>query len=426
MTDDTKKPPRKRKPKGPLPDELIDQLLSELQSKDAHSVLGESGLAGRLKKQLAERMLAAELSYHLDSESAAASDTAVKPGNHRNGTSAKTVITPNGALPLDIPRDRLATFEPQLIAKHQRRLPGFDDHVIGMYARGMTVREIQGHLLEIYGLEVSPQLISTITDEVMDEVAQWQARPLGALYPIVYFDALRLKIRDEGTVKNKAVYLALGIDATGRKDVLGLWIEQTEGAKFWLKVFTDLKQRGIVDILIAVVDGLRGFPEAIEAVFPQTQIQTCIVHLIRNSLNFVGWKDRKPLAGELKAIYQAANADAAAAALEAFAQGPSGKKWPPIAQAWRRQWTQVIPFFAYPAAVRRIIYTTNAIESLHMRLRKIVKNRGHFPSDEAATKLLFLALRNLAKNWNMPQRTWREAANQFAIVFGERFTASMI
>ena len=426
MTDDIKKSTRKRKPKGPLPDELIDQLLSELKSKDAQSILGESGLAGRLKKQLAERMLAAELSHHLDSEAAAAGENAVNSGNHRNGSSAKTVITPNGALPLDIPRDRLSTFEPQLVVNPQRRLPGFDDHVIGMYARGMTVREIQGHLLEIYGLEVSPQLISTITDEVLDEVAQWQARPLDALYPIVYFDALRLKIRDEGAVKNKAVYLALGIDVTGRKDVLGLWIEQTEGAKFWLKVFTDLKQRGIADILIAVVDGLRGFPEAIEAVFPRTQIQTCIVHLIRNSLNFVAWKDRKSLAGELKAIYQAANADAAEAALSAFEQGPSGKKWPPIAQAWRRQWTQVIPFFAYPAAVRRIIYTTNAIESLHMRLRKIVKNRGHFPSNEAATKLLFLALRNLSKDWNMPQRTWKEAANQFAIVFGERFTAAMI
>jgi transposase-like protein len=261
---------------------------------------------------------------------------------------------------------------------------------------------------------------------MMDEVAQWQARALDALYPIVYFDALRLKIRDEGTVKNKAVYLALGIDATGRKDVLGLWIEQTEGAKFWLKVFNDLKQRGVSDILIAVVDGPRGFPEAIEAVFPQTQIQTCIVHLIRNSLNFVGWKDRKALVAELKSIYQAHHAQAAEAALSAFEQGPWGKKFPPIAQAWRRQWTQVIPFFAYPPEVRRIIYTTNAIESLHMRLRKIVKNRGHFPSDEAATKLLFLALRNLSKDWSMPQRTWKQAANQFAIVFGDRFTVSLL
>jgi transposase-like protein len=291
-----------------------------------------------------------------------------------------------------------------------------------MYARGMSVREIQGHLLELYGLEVSPQLISTITDEVMVEVTEWQARPLEGLYPIVYFDALRLKIRDEGTVRNKAVYLALGIDATGRKDVLGLWIEHTEGAKFWLKVFSDLKNRGVTDILIAVVDGLKGFPEAIEALFPQTQIQTCIVHLIRNSLDYVGWKDRKALAAALKAIYQAPNAQAAEAALEAFEHGPWGQKCPPIAQAWRRQWAQVIPFFTYAPEVRKIIYTTNAIESLHMRLRKIAKNRGHFPSDEAATKLLFLALRNITKKWTMPLHTWRQAANQFAIVFGERFT----
>ena len=419
MTDTTKKA-RERKAKGPFSDELLDQLLAQASGQDAESLLGESGLIGQLKKQLAERMLAAELSHHLSSEA-----TEEGSGNHRNGTSPKTVLTPNGALALNIPRDRLATFEPQLVAKYQRRLPGFDDQVIGMYARGMTVREIQGHLAELYGLEVSPELISTITDEVMAEVAEWQARSLDTLYPIVYFDALRLKIRDEGTVKNKAVYLALGIDATGRKDVLGLWIEQTEGAKFWLKVFNDLKQRGVADILIAVVDGLRGFPEAIEAVFPQTQIQTCIVHLIRTSLNYVGWKDRKALAAELKAIYQAVNAAAAEAALTEFEQGPWGRKCPPIAQAWWRQWTQVIPFFAYPSEVRKIIYTTNAIESLHMRLRKIVKNRGHFPSDEAATKLLFLALRNIVKDWKMPPRTWKEAANQFAIVFGERFTASL-
>ena len=409
---------RKLKTKGAFSDELLDELLSHIEGTDAESLLGESGLVGQLKKQLAERMLSAELDHHLSSE--AQGEEA--PGNHRNGSSAKTVITPEGPLPLDIPRDRHSTFDPVLVAKHQRRLPGFNDRVISMYARGMPVREIQAHLQEIYGLAVSPELISTITDEVMAEVAEWQSRALEAMYPIVYFDALRLKIRDEGTVKNKAVYLALGIDATGRKDVLGLWIEQTAGAKFWMKVFTDLKQRGVADILIAVVDGLRGFPEAIEAVFPKTQIQTCIVHLIRNSLNYVAWKDRKALAEALKSIYQATNAEAAEAALTAFEQGPWGRKCPPIAQAWRRQWPQVIPFFAYPAEVRRIIYTTNAIESLHMRVRKIVKNRGHFPSDEAATKLLFLALRNIAKKWNMPQRTWKEAANQFAIVFGDRFT----
>lgn len=419
MTETTKKP-RKRKPQGPFSNELLDQLLAQVSGKDAESLLGESGLIGQLKKQLAERMLSAELSQHLAVEAADE-----KMGNHRNGSSSKTVLTPSGTLDLNIPRDRLATFAPQLVAKYQRRLPKFDDHVIGMYARGMTVREIQGHLTELYGLEVSPDLISTITDEVMAEATEWQSRPLDAMYPIVYFDALRLKIRDEGTVKNKAVYLALGIDATGRKDVLGLWIEQTEGAKFWLKVFNDLKQRGVADILIAVVDGLRGFPEAIEAVFPQTQIQTCIVHLIRTSLNYVGWKDRKALAAELKFIYQAVNSDAAAVALAEFEQSIWGQKYPPIAQAWRRQWTQVIPFFAYPPEVRKIIYTTNAIESLNMQLRKIVKNRGHFPNDEAATKLLYLALRNIVKDWKMPPRTWKEAANQFAIMFDQRFTAAL-
>ena len=411
-----------RKPKSPFSDELIDQLLTHAEGADAESLLGASGLVGQLKKRIAERMLAAELKQHLAEEEA---QTEEPTGNYRNGTTPKTVITPEGPVQLDIPRDRLATFEPQLVAKYQRRLPRFDQNVIGLYARGMTVREIQGHLGELYGMDVSPELISTVTDEVMAEVAEWQARPLEAIYPIVYFDALRLKIRDEGTVKNKAVYLALGVDATGRKDVLGLWIEQTEGAKFWLKVFNDLKHRGVADVLIAVVDGLRGFPEAIEAVFPQAHIQTCIVHLLRNSMAYASWQERKPLSAALKAIYQAPHADAAAAALDEFERGPWGRKFPTIVQAWRRQWTQVIPFFAYPDEVRRIIYTTNAIESLHMQLRKIVKNRGHFPSDEAATKLLFLALRNIIKDWKMPPRTWKLAANQFAIIFGERFTAAL-
>lgn len=413
----TKKP---KKPKTPdlIPVELIDQLLAQVQNKDAESILGESGLAGQLKKMLAERMLAAELSRHLASEGEDSE-------NHRNGSSAKTVLTPAGELRLNIPRDRLTTFEPKLVAKHQRRMPGFDDHVIGMYARGMSVREIQGHLLELYGTEVSPDLISTITDEVLEEVAQWQQRPLEAMYPIVYFDALRLKIRDEGTVKNKAVYLALGVRADGRKEVLGLWIEQTEGAKFWLKVFNELKNRGLDDVLIAVVDGLRGFPEAIEAVYPQAQIQTCVVHLIRNSLNFASWKDRKPLAAALKSIYQAASSDAAAKALQEFAESDWGKKFPTVAAMWQRQWEQVIPFFAYPPEVRRIIYTTNAIESMHMQLRKIVKNRGHFPSDDAASKLLYLALRNIEKDWKMPPIIWKQAANQFAIMFGERFTNAL-
>jgi transposase-like protein len=412
--------PKKAKAPKFFPDELIDQLLAQVQNKDAESILGESGLAGQLKKQLAERMLAAELNHHLASEAKQG-----KRGNHRNGSSPKTVITPAGELDLSIPRDRLATFEPQLVAKYQRRLPGFDDHVISMYARGMTVREIRGHLLQLYGLTVSPDLISTITDEVLAEVEQWQQRPLEAMYPIVYFDALRLKIRDEAAVRNKAVYLALGIRADGRKEVLGLWIEQTEGAKFWLKVFNELKNRGLDDILLAVVDGLRGFPEAIEAVYPQAHIQTCIVHLIRNSLNLASWKDRKALAAALKPIYQAATVEAAAAALEAFAQSEWGQKFPTVVTMWQRQWEQVIPFFAYPPAVRKIIYTTNAIESMHMQLRKIVKNRGHFPSDEAASKLLYLALRNIEKDWKMPPIMWKQAANQFAILYGERFTNAL-
>ena len=414
---------RQRKPKGPFSDELLDQILSQLKGHDAESLLGQSGLVAQLKKQLAERMLSAELGHHLQQEREHAEDGDAP--NYRNGSTAKTVLTPEGSLALQIPRDRQATFDPVLVGKHQRRLPGFDDHVIGMYARGMSVREIQAHLLQIYGHEVSPALISTITDEVMAEAQEWQTRALEPMYPVVFFDALHLKIRDEGTVKNKAVYLALGVDASGRKDVLGLWIEQTEGAKFWLKVFNDLKTRGTQDILICVVDGLRGFPEAIEAVFPQAMIQTCIVHLIRNSLNYVAWKDRKALAGQLKPVYEAVSAEAAEAALGAFEQSPLGIRCPPIAQAWRRQWAQVIPFFAFPPEVRKLIYTTNAIESLHMRLRKIVKNRGHFPSDEAATKLLFLALRNITKDWTMPPRTWKEASNQFAIIFGERFTLSV-
>lgn len=423
MTEAMSTTKKTRTPKAPqlFSDELIDQLLVQVQDRDAQSILGESGLAGQLKKRLAERMLAAELNHHLDNEAALG-----KNGNHRNGTSRKTVTTPEGeALELAIPRDRQATFEPQLVGKYQRRLPGFDERVISMYARGMSVREITGHLQEIYGLEVSPDLISTITDEVISEVEQWQQRPLEAMYPIVYFDALRLKIRDEGTVKNKAVYLALGIRADGRKEVLGLWIEQTEGAKFWLKVFNELKNRGLADILIAVVDGLRGFPEAIEAVYPEAQIQTCIVHLIRNSLNLASWKDRKALATALKPIYQAATADAAATALQAFAQSDWGEKFPTVVAMWQRQWEQVIPFFAYPPQVRKIIYTTNAIESMHMQLRKIVKNRGHFPSDEAASKLLYLALRNIEKDWKMPPITWKQAVNQFAILFGQRFTNAL-
>jgi len=292
-----------------------------------------------------------------------------------------------------------------------------------MYARGMTVREVQGYLKEMYAVEVSPDFISQVTEAVMAEVLEWQSRPLERLYPVVFFDALRVKIRDEGVVRNKAIYLALGVLPDGTRDVLGLWIEQTEGAKFWMKVVNDLKSRGVEDILIAVVDGLKGFPEAIGAIFPATTIQTCIVHLIRNSLDFASWKDRKAVAAALKAIYQAPSEAAARAALDAFATSPWGEKYPPIAPLWRRAWEQVIPFFAFPPEVRRVIYTTNAIESLHMRLRKIIKTRGHFPSDEAALKLLWLALRNITADWGRAAKEWKTAMNQFAILYAERFTA---
>ncbi len=397
----------------------LDKLLEGVDPQNPQAMFSDAGLFGQLKKALAERMLQAELTHHLAQQRQAPEPTR----NHKNGSSKKSVLAAEAKLDLMIPRDRDGSFEPQLIAKHQRRLPGFDDRVISLYARGLPVREIQGHLTELYGLAVSPDLISTITGEVMEEVTEWQNRPLEPMYPLVFFDALRVKIRDEGTVKNKAVYLALGIRPDGTKEILGIWIEQTEGAKFWLRVITELKNRGLEDILVAVVDGLKGFPEAINAVFAQTQIQTCIVHLIRNSLDFVGWKDRKLVAAELKAIYRATTETEALQALESFAAGPWGLKYPPIVAMWRRQWQEVIPFFAYPLAVRRIMYTTNAIESLNMQIRKVIKNRGHFPNDDAATKLIWLALRNITKDWKMPPVTWRAAKTQFAILFAERFTA---
>jgi putative transposase len=390
----------------------LDELLSGRDPKD---VFSKDGLLDELKKALAERVLNAEMDEHLDGEAAAGKS------NHRNGYSKKTVLTETSKLDLKIPRDREGTFDPKLIARYQRRFPGFDEKIVSMYARGMTVREIQGHLTELYGLEVSPDLISTITDAVLETVAEWQNRPLEAMYPLVFFDALRVKIRDEGLVRNKAVYVALGVTPDGTKDILGLWIETSEGSKFWLQVMNELKNRGVEDILIAVVDGLKGFPEAINAVFPQTVVQTCIVHLIRNSMDFASWKDRRAIAAELKKVYRAKDADAGKEALDAFDAGPWGKKYPSIAQSWRRSWEQVIPFFAFPEAVRRIIYTTNAIESLNAKLRRAVRTRGHFPTDEAALKLLYLVLRQVAGEWKMPQREWCEAKNQFAIMFEGRF-----
>ena len=332
------------------------------------------------------------------------------------------MLTEDGEVQIEVPRDRAGTFEPQLIGKGQTRFDGFDDKIISLYARGMTVREIQGHLAELYGTEVSPDLISKVTDAVLDEVRDWQNRPLDPVYPVVFFDALRVKIRDEGTVKNKAIYVALGLNPSGEKDVLGLWIEQTEGAKFWLKVMNDLKARGLNDILIAVVDGLKGFPEAITSVFPQTLVQTCIVHLIRNSLSFVTWKDRKAILPSIQAIYRAENADMAIVRLEEF-EAKWGKRYPAIGQAWRRAWEHVIPFFAFAPGIRKMIYTSNAVEALNRSLRKIIKTRGSFPNDEAALKLLYLAIRNAGMRWRRAIE-WTNAMGQFAIQFGDRFPPS--
>jgi len=392
--------------------ELLDELL---KGQDPKKLFEQNGLLDELKKALAERALNAELDHHLEQDAEQAT------GNHRNGSSIKTVLSDSGKLTLSIPRDRQSRFEPQLIAKYQRRFPGFDDKIIALYARGMSTRDIQGHLRELYGTEISPELVSAVSEAVLDEVSQWQNRPLEPAYAIVFFDCLRVKIRDEGTVKNKAVYLAIGVRCSGYREVLGIWIEQTEGAKFWLRVMTEIRNRGTHDVLIAVVDGLKGFPEAISAVFPMAQVQTCIVHLIRYSMQFASWKERKAVAAALKPVYRAENSERARERLEEFASGPWGQKYPAIVQSWRRNWEQVIPFFAYPDEVRRIIYTTNAIESLHSQVRKAVRGRGHFPSDEAATKLIWLVLRNVTAKWVRPPIAWQAAKAQFALQFEERF-----
>ena len=415
--------PRKSKEPGaaeaagsvPIPAALLDELVKGPMSPTDVQALFQS-----FKQAVIERAMGAEMSHHLgyrEGEARPEGET-----NHRNGRTGKTVLTEDGPLRIAVPRDRDGTFEPILIPKHARRFTGFDDKIIAMYARGMTVREIQGFLAEQYGTQVSPDFISSVTDEVMAEVTAWQQRPLERMYPVIFFDALRVKIRDDGVVCNKAVYVALGVLPDGTREVLGLWIEQTEGAKFWLKVFNDLKTRGVQDVLIAVVDGLTGLADAIETAFPTTTVQTCIVHLLRNSLDYASWKDRKKLAAALRPIYTAVSAEAAEAALRNFAAGPWGQKHPTIVQSWQRAWAHVIPFFAFPPAVRRVIYTTNAIESLHMRLRKIIKTRGHFPTDDAALKLLWLALQNTFANTTRSVREWHEAMNQFAIFYGDRFT----
>ena len=393
-----------------IPKELIESLVSGPMTAEA-----VEEISAAFKRAVIERALGAEMTHHLE-------NTPDAPGNHRNGTSGKTLLTGEGPVRVEVPRDRQGRFEPLLVGKHERRFTGFDDKIVAMYARGMTMREIQGFLKECYSTEVSPEFISQVTDAVMGEVMSWQGRPLELMYPVVFFDALRVKIREDAVVKNKAVYLALGVLPDGSREILGLWIETTEGAKFWMKVFNDLKTRGVEDILIAVTDGLKGLPESLGAVFPATTLQTCIVHLIRASLDYASWKDRKALARALKPIYTAPSVEAAETELDAFEAGEWGQRFPTITASWRRAWSHVIPFFAFPPDIRRVIYTTNAIESINSQLRKIIKTRGHFPSDEAASKLIWLALRNITEDWGRPAKEWKQAMNQFAILYPDRFT----
>lgn len=395
--------------------DLLDRLLADY--KKPEDLIGESGLLKQLTKALLERALETELTDHLGHKKHA--PVGNKSGNARNGKSAKTIKGEFGKLPIEVPRDRDATFEPVILPKGKTRFTGFDDKIISLYARGMTTREIQGHIEEIYGVDVSAGLISSVTEAVADEVKIWQNRPLDATYPIVYMDAVRVKVRDNGHVSNKAVYLALGVTMDGIKEVLGMWVAENEGAKFWLQVVTELKNRGVEDIFIACVDGLKGFPEAIETVFPRTQVQLCIVHMVRHSLKYVSWKQRKEVAADLKTIYQATTAEQAEMNLAAF-EAKWDESHPSIGQSWRRNWERVTPFFAYPEEIRKVIYTTNAIESLNMSLRKVTKNRGSFPNDAAMFKLLYLALHNIAKKWTMPIRDWKAALNRFSIIFEGR------
>lgn len=398
-----------------IEDEIIDNLLKDY--KDPEDLIGENGLLKELTKRLLERAMSAEMTQHVGYEK---HDSAGRnSGNSRNGKTAKTVKGTFGTLPIEVPRDRNGTFEPKIIGKHQTRFTGFDENIISLYARGLSTREIKQHLEEIYQVEVSPALISTVTEEVIDEAKAWQDRILESFYPIVYMDALQFKVRDGATVRNKAIYLAIGVNMDGMKEVLGLWIAQTEGAKFWLQVVTELKNRGLDDILIACVDGLKGFPEAIETVYPKTEVQLCIVHMVRHSLNFVGWKQRKEVAADLRKVYTAATETEAETRLAEFA-GKWDAKFPMISKSWRSNWARVIPFFAHPPEIRKVIYTTNAIESLNMSLRKVTKTRSSFPNDDAVLKLLYLALRNIAKKWTMPIQNWKAALNRFAIIYEDR------
>jgi len=396
---------------------LADSLLANYQKPE--DLIGENGLLKQLTKMLVERALETEMSEHLGHGKSEAVTNAT--GNTRNGHSAKTLQGEFGELPLDIPRDRQGGFEPKLVARHQTRWTGFDDKIISLYARGLSVREIQSHLEEMYGTEVSPTLISAVTDAVSEEVKLWQGRPLDALYPIIYLDCIHVKVRDSGAVRTKAVYLAIGVNMDGHKEVLGLWIAQTEGAKFWLQVVTELKTRGVQDIFIACVDGLKGFPEAIEAVYPKAAVQLCIVHMVRNSLNYASWKLQREVAADLRTIYTSLTVEVAEQMLSAF-EAKWDKDYPLIGQSWRRNWARVIPFFDYPPEIRKVIYTTNAIESINMSLRKVIKTRSSFPTDDAVMKLFYLALNNISKKWSMPIRDWKAALNRFAIQFDDRLS----
>ena len=396
--------------------ELLDELIKDY--KNPEDLIGENGILKQLTKALLERAMEAELTHELGFEKHDR-NSAKETDNRRNGTSRKTVKSKHGEIELEVPRDRASEFEPQIIPKHQRRFEGFDNTILSLYSRGLSTREIKAHLEEIYGVEVSPDLISSVTEAVIEEVREWQTRPLEAVYPIVYLDALRVKIRIDGQVQNRCIYLAIGVNLEGRKETLGLWTAENEGARFWLSVLTELSNRGVSDIFIACVDGLKGFSEAIESVFPLAITQVCIVHQIRNSLTYISYKDRKAVAADLKPIYNAVSEDEALFALEEFSEKWSSK-YPIIAKSWRANWSRISPMFQFPHEIRRAVYTTNVIESLNFSLRKITKTRAAFPTEDAALKLLYLGLQNAAKKWTMPIQNWSLAMNQMAILFEGR------
>jgi putative transposase len=397
-----------------LSDEVIDELLAGARIEE--EIVGPGGVLAQLTKRLVERAMSAELTEHLGYEPH--QEPPGGAGNTRNGSTGKTLATEHGLVEVRTPRDRKGTFEPQIVRKGQRRFEGFDDKILALYSRGLSTRDIEAHLAEIYGVRVGRDLISRVTDAVMDDVREWQQRPLDDVYPVIFLDALVLRIREGGTVQRCACYLALGVTLDGERDVLGMWFQETEGAKFWMQVLAELKQRGVADILLCCVDGLKGFPEAIEAIYPNTVVQTCIVHLIRHSLKYVPRREREQVARELKPIYTAVDADAAQAALEAF-DDKWGARFPVITQAWLNAWEYVTPFLAFPPELRRVVYTTNAIEALNRQLRKAIKTKGHFPNEEAARKLIYLAISNAVPAWTRT-RNWTTALLAFKIHFGDR------